>query len=151
VKTNSNTADIADRLHSVAIHLLRSVRVYDSGSGLSPARLSALSVIVYSQDVTVSHVAAAEQVRVPTMSRLITDMEHDGLVKRSPSPHDARAWRITATTEGKRALQRGRDLRLAALEQSLASCAPSEIDTLRDAVSTLERLFGHPLSGVDPE
>ena len=39
--------DIAGRLHSSAIRLLRTLRREDDGSGLSAPRLSALSVIVF--------------------------------------------------------------------------------------------------------
>src|SRR5207253_1577300 len=82
--------EVADRLHSAAIHLLRLVRREDTASGLTPARLSALSVLVFGGPRTVGELAAAEQVRSPTMSRLVAGMESDGLVERRPSTDDRR-------------------------------------------------------------
>ena len=61
----------ADRLHLAAIHLLRNVRASDVETGLSPARLSALSVLVFGGARTITQLAAAEQVRLPTMSGIV--------------------------------------------------------------------------------
>ena len=65
--------EIADKLHSAAIHLLRRLRAEDDAIGLSAPRLSALSVVVFAGPLTLSELAAAEQVRLPTISRLIKD------------------------------------------------------------------------------
>ncbi len=65
--------EIADRLHSAAIHLLRRLRVEDERSGLTSPQLSALSVIVFGGPITVGNLARAEQVRPPTISRLLQE------------------------------------------------------------------------------
>src|SRR5918992_6011054 len=87
----------ADRLHSASIHLLRSVRASDTETGLSPARLSALSVLVFGGSRTISELAAAEQVRLPTMSAIVRGLEEDELVRRASDPNDRRTARIHAT------------------------------------------------------
>ena len=101
VKSSSRVA-VADRLHSAAIHLLRRVRAPDKQSGISPARLSALSVLVFAGPRTLSQLAAAEQVRPPTMSVIGKALEGDGLVARQPSKEDARAVILRPTAKGKR-------------------------------------------------
>src|SRR5260221_11232102 len=73
---------VADRLHSAAIHLLRRLRVEDKAMGLSGPRTSALSVIVFRGPVTMSALAEAEQVRRPTMTRLVDGLERRGVVGR---------------------------------------------------------------------
>src|SRR5687767_15625553 len=88
---------IAERLHSAAIHLLRRLRREDDASGLGAPRLSALSVIVFGGPVTIGGLAAAEQVRVPTMSRLVDSLESQGLVRRVPDESDRRVVRVEAT------------------------------------------------------
>ena len=85
--------DIADRLHSAAIHLLRRVRRSDPLTGVPAAQLSALSVLM-GGPLTLGEMAAAEQVRPPTMSTLVGDMERAGLVRRSSDPSDARVVRL---------------------------------------------------------
>src|SRR6476619_4222266 len=82
--------DLADRLHSVAIHLLRRLRREDDASGLPSPQLSALSVIVFGGPLTLGALAAAEQVRPPTITRLIAAMEKAGLIEREIDQADRR-------------------------------------------------------------
>src|SRR2546426_12837473 len=110
---------VADRLHSASIHLLRRVRGEDELSGLSAARLSALSVVVFAGPLTLGRLAAAEQVRPPTMSKIVTGLEEEGLVERRPDPRDGRVVQIRATPKGNRLLQRARRRRIDHLAQQL--------------------------------
>src|SRR5262245_50290472 len=107
----------ADRMHSAAIHLLRRARVADDDSmGMTPARRSALSVLIFAGPQSLSELASAEQVTLPTMSRLVAAMEREGLVRRERDPGDGRAVRLQATAKGRRITERGRESRLALLE-----------------------------------
>jgi DNA-binding MarR family transcriptional regulator len=76
----TSTLETADRFHSAAIHALRHVRREDPATGLSAARLSALSVLVFGGPTTLGELAAAEQVKPPTMTRIVRALEEDGLV-----------------------------------------------------------------------
>lgn len=132
-------ARVADRLHSAAIHLLRRLRQEDAGSGLSAPRLSALSVIVFAGPLTLGELAEAEQVRPPTISRLVKQLESDGLVERLPDPRDGRVQRVRATGRGRALLQEGRTRRIATLTGDLAALPPGELVTLARAADLLER------------
>jgi DNA-binding MarR family transcriptional regulator len=129
----------ADRLHSAAIHLLRRVRVSDVEAGVSPARLSALSVLVFGGPRTMTELAAAEQVRLPTMSALVRSLEDDGLVRRQPDPADRRAVRLRATPKGERLLRRAQRRRIEILIDLLAPLSLRELRTVTEAVAILER------------
>src|SRR5512146_930343 len=94
------TAALADRLHSAAIHLLRRLRREDDASGLPAPQLAALSVIVFGGPVTLGQLAAAEQVRPPTITKLVATLEADGLVAREPDAADRRIVRVRATPRG---------------------------------------------------
>jgi len=128
----------ADRLHSAAIHLLRRLRREDAQSGLSAPRLSALSVLVFGGPLTLGELANAEQVRPPTMTRLVTALEADGLVTREPDASDGRLTRIRATPNGRTLLLRGRARRVAALTAEVRALAPDEREVLDAAVTILE-------------
>src|SRR3984893_2291619 len=95
---------IADRLHSAAIHLLRRVRKQDVATGEGPARLSALSVLVFGGPKTLGELAAAEQVKPPTMSRIVAGLARSRLIEITADPRDGRRQRIRATTQGARLL-----------------------------------------------
>ncbi len=134
----------ADRLHSAAIHLLRRLRKQDDASSLTAPRLSALSVVVFSGPLTLGALAAAEQVRPPTMTRLVAALEQAGLVARMPSPDDRRVVLVEATAAGRRLLGKGRARRVATLARQLAALPPDELTTLERAAEILEDLARAP-------
>jgi DNA-binding MarR family transcriptional regulator len=131
----------ADQLHSTAIHLLRRVRRQDTATGEGPARLSALSVLVFGGPKTLGELAAAEQVKPPTMSRIVAGLTRSRLIKVTADPHDARRLRIRATSKGTRLLRKGRQLRIAYLASHLDKLAPEELAKLGEAVEILRRVL----------
>jgi DNA-binding MarR family transcriptional regulator len=133
-------AVVADRLHSAAIHLLRRLRTEDVASGLTAPRLSALSVIVFGGPLTLGALAAAEQVRPPTMTRLVAALERGGLVTREPNPADGRQILLRATPAGRRLLEEGRARRTASLARQLAALPADDLAALIRAAGLLERL-----------
>ncbi len=133
-----NRRDVADRLHSAAIHLLRTVRKTDTSTGISPARLSALSVLVFSGPRSLRDLAEAEQVTAPTMSRIVAGLESDGYVSRRADRHDQRAIQIRSTAKGKSALERGRRRRIESLTNLLRSASKDELATLSQAARLIE-------------
>ena len=102
------TRDVAARLHSASIRLLRALRREDDGSGLSAPRLSALSYIVVEGPVSLAELAEAEQVRPPTMSRIVDALVDRGLVTRVVEPRDRRSVRIMRHRGGQPAADRRR-------------------------------------------
>lgn len=132
--------EAADRMHSAAIHLLRHVRqVDDEAMGITAARASALSVLVFGGARSLGELAAAERVTAATMSKLVSAMEREGLVRRYPDVNDARAIRLEATPKARRILERGRARRLELLEQLLADASPAEVDAVGTAADVLAR------------
>ena len=131
---------VAARLHSASIRLLRLLRREDDSSGLSAPRLSALSVLVFAGPQSLAELAAAEQVRPPTMSRIVDGLVEARLVTREAKPGDRRSVRIAATEEGKRLLEAGRERRVRALTSRLARLAESERRALTRGVEILENV-----------
>jgi len=138
---NRRERDVADRLHSAAIHLLRRARRTDPLTGVSPAQLSALSVLM-SGPKTLGDLAAAEQVRSPTMSRLVSEMERVGVARKTTDRDDARVVRVRATPKGLRALSRGRSMRIEAIERLISELDHEDLATIERAVGTIENLLG---------
>lgn len=131
---------VADRLHSAAIHLLRRARRTDPLTGVSPAQLSALSVLMGGPK-TLGELAAAEQVRPPTMSRLVSEMERAGVARKVTDRVDARVVRVHATGKGLRALTRGRAMRTEAIERLVRGLGPDDLDVVERAVGVVEGLL----------
>lgn len=129
--------ELADQLHSAAIHLLRKLRREDAASGLNAPRLSALSVVVFGGPVTLGELAAAEQVRPPTMTRIVDALAKQGLVVKKKNAEDARSTLIHVTAAGKRLLVQGRDRRVRALAQRIADLGSGDRVILEHAAEIL--------------
>jgi DNA-binding MarR family transcriptional regulator len=131
---------VADRLHSAALHLLRRLRTEDDALGVSPPRLSALSVVVFAGPIGIGALATTEGVAAPTMSRLVDGLERDGLVRRAPDPDDARGVLVRSTAKGRRVLMTGRRHRVAALARGLASLNSEELTAIALGAELIERV-----------
>ncbi|HET7777768.1 MAG TPA: MarR family transcriptional regulator [Rudaea sp.] len=135
-----STLGLADRLHSVAIRLLRRARREDAAMGLPPAQASVLSVLVFGGARTLSALADVEQVKAPTMTRIVDALERAGLAQRQPDADDRRKLSIAATASGVRLMQKGRSRRVNALAQLLADLDRDERAVLEEAIALLARL-----------
>src|SRR2546425_12104701 len=133
--------DVADRLHSAAINLLRQVRKQDVATREAPARLSALSVLVFGGPVTLGQSAAAEQVKPPTMTRIVTGLERSRLAERVDDAEDARRVRIRGTPKGVRLLQKAPQRRIGNLAGHLNSLAEKEMRVLGQSAEALESVL----------
>jgi DNA-binding MarR family transcriptional regulator len=131
---------IAERLHAGAIRLLRHVRAADAEAGMSAPALSAMSVLVFGGPMSLKGLAAAEQVTPPTMSKLVADLEAEGLAAKRADRADRRALRIEATAKGRRLLHEGRARRLALLRARLQGLAPTDLAALDRAADLMLRL-----------
>jgi DNA-binding MarR family transcriptional regulator len=144
VKANSfagpDPAETADRLHSAAIHLLRRLRVRDRKSGVGPAQLSALSVLVFGGPRSLGELADAEQVRPPTMSRIVASLERAGFVRRHAT-EDGRRIRLEANAKGTKILEEGRRRRVEALAKALSPLSANEQRQLAELADLLERIM----------
>src|SRR5918995_332231 len=118
--------ELAARLHSAALHLLRRLAQEDRASGVSAPRLSALSVLVFGGPRTIGALAAAEGVTPPTMTRLVGAMASDGLVERLSDPGDRRIVRVQASETGRSLLLAGRDRRVATLTAMVTGLSAKE-------------------------
>ena len=132
--------ELANRLHSAAIHLLRAVSRVDAESGLSPARLSALSVIVVRGPLTMTELAGIEWVSPATITSTITGLEASGLATRARSGSDARQVTVSATVAGRKLLHASRLRRLAVLEGYVETMTPAERAAMTDLVAAIERI-----------
>ena len=136
--------ETAERLHSAAIRLLSRLRREDAETGLSGPQASALSVLVFGGETTLGRLAAAEQVRPPTMSRLVKELEAGGLVQRRPDPDDARGVRLRATRKGQEVQELGRSRRLRRLVAARSARPPEEQRRLAEAARLLAEVADAP-------
>ena len=132
---------IGDLLHSAAIHLLRKVRAQDRSAGIGPAQLSALSVLVFGGPRSLKELADAEQVRPPTMSRIVVGLERARLLRRKATD-DKRRMLLEATARGAKILHEGRRRRVEMLVQALQEFSQHELREAAAAAEFMRKLVG---------
>lgn len=91
--------------------------------------------------MTLGQLAQAEQVKPPTMTRIVTGLEESGLAEREVDAEDARRVRIRATAKGVRLLQQARKRRIQDLAAALEDLTPEELVRLQAGIDVIERLF----------
>lgn len=116
------------------------MRTEDAKTGIGPAQLSALSVLVFGGEKILTELAAIEQVRPPTMSRIVDGLVSQGLARRVTDPNDRRSVRLSCTAKGKKLLQAGRMRRVRVLAERLNKLTPEEVDILGRAAQLMARL-----------
>src|SRR5713226_7132018 len=133
--------EVARNLHSNAIHLLRRVRTEDSAMGIGPAQASALSVVVFGGPLTLNELAEAEQVRPPTMSRVVEALVREGLVRREANRNERRSVTISPTEKGTKIMYEGRNRREKRLIKLLSQLDADEIRCLGKASRILSKIL----------
>jgi DNA-binding MarR family transcriptional regulator len=131
--------DLAARLRAAVTRLNRRLRSSSLG-GISPGQASALAMIERLGAPALNELAAAEQVRPPSMTRLVDALEHEGLVERRVDAADRRCLRVSLTPAGRKALAGIRNRKTAFLGARLATLSAEDRETIGRAVDLLERL-----------
>ena len=127
-------------MNSFAIHLLRSMRRVDAESGLTPARLSALSVIHFGGPLPLGRLAKAEGVSSPTMSRVVDGLCEQGLAERRPHDVNGRVTLVAATASGSALMRRAAARRADVIVEALAGLPARQRDSLIRATASYPAL-----------
>ena len=138
--------EVGRALHSNAIHLLRNVREEDTAMGIGPAQASALSVVVFGGPLSLNELAAAEQVKPPTMSRIVEALVREDLVKREANMQDRRSITISSTEKGAKIMHGGRNRREKRLIKLLSKLDSKEVKCLGEASVIISKILNREQS-----
>jgi DNA-binding MarR family transcriptional regulator len=130
----------AARLRLAVMRLARRLR-QQGQEGATPSMLSALASVERLGPVTLSELAQLERVQPPSITKVVTRLEDDGLVARSGDAHDRRISRIALTSKGKRFIEKNRSRKTAYLARGLSNLEPRERAILNEALDVLDRLL----------
>lgn len=142
-------SEIAARLQEQFARLTRQLRTIELPQGITPERLSALAVIEKRGPISVTALADNEMVRPATMSRMVTALVDEGLVKRSDDKSDGRGVLVSTTPKGRRTYQRAHEQRLQHFAEVLGSLSGEQLESMRSLTASLEQLTVL-LDRVDP-
>lgn len=140
VHSNNNSGEIAALLHERFSRLSRQLRHMELPAGMTPERLSTLSVIDKNGPISVTALADREMVRPATMSRMVSALVDDGLVRRREDKADGRGVLVTVTPKGRRIYHRAHQQRLEQLSEALNALPPDQLAAMKSLAIVLERL-----------
>ena len=141
--SSTSSAELASQLRFAVMRLSRRLRQH-APEDITPSQLSALSVIVREQRMTLSQLAVAERVQPPTITRIVDSLERKGLATRVPSPDDRRFAFVEPTPQGSALVDTIRRRRDAYLARRLRTFSTEERALLERAAGLLERLIEDP-------
>jgi DNA-binding MarR family transcriptional regulator len=118
------------------------MRETDKQSGLTPARLSALSVLVFGGPTPLGRLARIEGVTSPTMTRIVDGLETLGLARRGEHPDSSRIVLVTATPDGRALMDSAAERRFDTIVRALARLSAAEQESVRAAAPLIEKLAG---------
>jgi DNA-binding MarR family transcriptional regulator len=131
----------ASLLHSAAVRLLRRVRAEDVGMDLDGPRASLLSVVAFGGPLPMTRLAELEQVTVPAITKTVSLLEGQGLVRRERSDRDRRLVLVRATSEGRELLERGRATRVLSVAGLLEGLSADDRRTVGRAAALIGDLL----------
>lgn len=138
--TKNDEQEIAEALAASSIKLLRLLRAADQFSKLTNTEASALGVLVHGGPISIGRLAQLEQVRAPSMTRTISNLEKRKLAERVKDPADARCWIVRVTKRGKTLFEQGHERRLAPLRAWIKQLNEEDFGTLVLALPLIEAM-----------
>jgi PAS domain S-box-containing protein len=130
--------DLAPQVHEAFSRLARRLRALDHPYGLTNERLSTLATVAAHEPISVSALAEAEIVSLPTMSRMVAKLEAEGFLKRRENKFDGRGVLVSTTSKGRVAYQRATQKSLAHLKGTLGAMQPEQLAAIRTLLSILD-------------
>jgi len=135
--------ELASQLRFAVMRLSRRLRQH-APSDITPSQLSALTIIVREERLTLSQLAEIERVQPPSITRIVDALVHKGLVTRTVCEDDRRVARVAPTAEGRALVESIRRRRDAYLARHLRNFSSDDLELLARAATLLERLNEDP-------
>ena len=139
-KTGMTPEEMAARLNKIVNNLSRRMRRSYHASRITPARLSALSVVVEDGPLTAGQLAQVEQVTAPVITRMLAALEEDDLITRRADSADRRIVRVECTDRGRLVVGESREWRIGAFAERLRSLDSRDRAAIGEALDALESL-----------
>ena len=133
--------NVANQLHALSVHLLRQARISDREAGLTPERLSLLSILAYNGSQTISDLAEFEMVSLPAITRIVNYLEELGYVQRDRGEEDGRVVEVSVTISGRKVLELGRKQRVEHVAEMFGNMRRLELMVVYEATNLLETII----------
>jgi len=134
------TSDLAHDLRLAIMRLARRARQERADHGLPLGQLATLATLDRMGPLTPGALAQHEQVRPPSMSKVLANLHEAGLVDRVADPADGRSQVVSLTPKARRLLREDRRRRDEWMAALLLDLDPDDRALLAAALPVLEVL-----------
>lgn len=131
---------IAERAYNVLVRSFRVLRSASARSELTLERLSVLQTIERSGPLSVADLAASEAVHPSTMSRMVSGLTRQRLIRRLADQNDGRGTLVVSTSHGRSVAKRALGPIMRDLVAAVSKLNARERAELEDALRLVERL-----------
>jgi DNA-binding MarR family transcriptional regulator len=138
----TSLTDSAAKLRMAIVRTARVLRqeAAAEASGLTPTLTAALASVERHGPLTPSELAEVERVKRPTVTRILSCLEREGMVERTPDPADGRSSLVSVNGAGRERLRRLRGRKNAYLARRMRDLPAAEVETLERAAEILDRM-----------
>ena len=133
-------AALASQLRLSMMRLGRRVRSERADTTHTLSQFAALASIERHGPISPGELAAREKVQPPSMTRIVAALQAEGLISRTPHPHDGRQQLLAITSAGRELLETDRRRREEWLAHRLQDLSPEERAALAAVLPLLDRL-----------
>jgi DNA-binding MarR family transcriptional regulator len=133
-------AETAARLRRAVTRLNRKLRG-TAPERVSPGMASMLASIAKHKNPSLGDLALAEHIKPPSVTRLVRDMEREGLITCTLDADDRRCTRVSLTSAGRRELDTIRKKKAEFIEQRLLTLSVADQRRAREVATFLETLL----------
>jgi DNA-binding MarR family transcriptional regulator len=135
------TNQVANLAEAVLVQWARQFRNVETETGLTVERLELLALLDHEGPLTAGDLSEALRVSRPAITRMVSGLEEDGLVRRSTNMLDGRSVVTRITPAGRRLLNRGRANRVKAMAVRMRGRSDRELGQIETGLRLLEELL----------
>jgi DNA-binding MarR family transcriptional regulator len=131
---------LAAELRLAVMRLARRLR-QQAPADVTPSMLSALTVVERLGPIALGDLAGFERVRPPTMTRIVSRLEEDGLVSKEADQSDRRITHLSLTDAGRKLITKNRTRKDVYLADRLRRLSSRERSQLQAGIEVIQRLL----------
>jgi DNA-binding MarR family transcriptional regulator len=132
--------DEATRLRRVIVRLARQFNAATTDEGLTPTQGSVLGLVVGRGPISLSALARIEGLNPTMLSRVVSKLDENGLIRRAADPADLRSAIVEVTPAGRRMSGRIKEQRAELVARCLDRLPAEQVGQLAASLPALEEL-----------
>lgn len=130
--------ELMGNLHEIMKFIHQRSYYKSNNKHMYPGQPKLLSIIMANEGITQRELAAKNCVTPATITGMLTKLEHNHFIYRTPDESDKRILRVYLTPEGRNLAEHAEDFMIALIEQLFEGFSDEELHTLLELSKKLQ-------------